>query len=176
MLTINPPPPLTARLVFMADDNWQSRLIRFDEVGAVSHVAAMIDDGLFVAANVSEGVQRKRPIDELAGVTLQITVDIPMKQPEYDEWRDYLYGRCGEPFDTLGIAGIATHFDLHTQGAIYCAALQVGALRKCMFFPRPLAQKFHMISPVVLLLMLQAQPLSTGVVVHDVVHDLVVRA
>jgi hypothetical protein len=166
-LTVENPPPHTARLVFMADSNWQSRLICFDEMGAVSHVAAMIDDGLFVAANVGQGVQRTRPIDELSGVTLQITVDLPMKEQQYIEWRDYLYGRCGLPFDTLGLAGIATRFDLHTQGAIFCAALQVGALRHCGFFARPLAQKYHMISPVVLLLMLQAQPLSTGVIVHE---------
>ena len=166
-LTILSPPPLTARLVFMTDANsWESRLIDFDEVGAVSHVAAMMDDGLFVSANQGQGVRRTRPLDELAGSTMQISVDLPMHQPQYDEWRDYLYGRVGEPFDVAGIAGIATHFDLHQQGALFCAALQVGALRRCLFFPRPLAQKYHMISPVVLLLMLQAQPLATGVIVH----------
>ena len=156
----------TARLVFMTDGSWQSRIIDFGEVGPVSHAAAMMDDGNFVSAIVGQGVRRTRPQDELAGVTKQITVDLPMSLPQYNKWRDYLYGRVGEPFDIEGIAGIATHFDIHQQGALFCAALQVGALRSCGRFPRALSQKFHMISPVVLLLMLQAQPLGT-VVTYD---------
>lgn len=165
---LNPPPPLNARLVFMATaGSFLSHAVMFETQGAVSHVAAMMDDGLFVAANHGEGVQRKRQQDELAGVTLHIMVDLPMIWHQYELWRDFLYGKVGSEFDSMGLAGIATHFDLHTVNALYCASLQVGALRHCGYFARPLAQKYHMISPVVLLLMLQALPLSSGVVVHN---------
>ena len=171
MITINPPPPLTARLVFMATpESWISRAVMFDTEGAVSHVAAMMDDGLFMSANYGQGVRRTRDIDELAGVKMQISVDIQMKQPQYDDWRDFLYSKNGDAFDTEALIGIALHWDLHTKKALYCAELQTAALRKCMFFPRPLAQKYHMITPVVLLLMLQAQPLSS-VIVHDPVRS-----
>ena len=169
-LTINPPPPLTARLVFMATDaSWLSRAVMFDEMGSVSHVAAMMDDGLFMSANYGQGVRRTRDQDELAGVTMAITADIQMKQPQYDDWRDFLYSKNGDAFDTEALIGIALHWDLHTKKALYCAELQTAALRHCMYFPRPLAQKYHMITPVVLLLMLQAQPLS-GVTVNEAVY------
>jgi hypothetical protein len=169
-LIVNQPPPLTARLVFMATpESMVSRLVMWDTMGAVSHVAAMMDDGYFMSANIDQGVRRTQPIDELAGVTMSISVDIPMKQPQYDDWRDCLYSKNGTKFDTGGLIGIATDLvlDWHTKGRLYCAALQTDALRDCLFFPRPLAQKWHMITPVVLLLMLQAQPLSNGVIVHD---------
>jgi len=165
-ISILPPPPLNARLVFMQSKTWLSDLIQFDEKGAVSHVAAMMDDGLFMTANIGEGVRRKRQEDELLGVDMAIMVDIPMPWEQYQKWRDYLYARNAAPFDIAGLAGIATRFDLHTQGALFCASLQVGALRHCSYFERPLAQKYHMISPVVLLLMLQALPISTGVIIH----------
>ena len=167
-LVIIPPPPLTARLVFMATpESWLSRVVMFDTEGAVSHVAAMMDDGLFMSANYGQGVRRTRDIDELAGVKMQISVDLPMPWPQYAKWRDYLYSQNGKPFDTEALAGNALHWDISTRGALYCAQLQTAALRYCDYFARPLAQKWHMITPVVLLLMLQAQPLSTGVVVHE---------
>lgn len=171
-MTMNSPPPLSARLVFMATaESWLSRAIMFDEMGAVSHVAAMMDDGLFVSSNQGQGVRRTRQLDELNGVTMQITVDMPMIWHQYESWRDFLYSKVGEPFDSAAIIGIATRFDLHTQNSLICSALQVDSLRHCGYFARPLAQKYHMISPVVLLLMLQAQQLSTGVTIHDPVYE-----
>jgi len=170
-MIINPPPPLTARLVFMATpESWLSRAVMFDTEGAVSHVAAMMDDGLFMSANYGQGVRRTRDQDELAGVKMQISVDIPMPWQQYSKWRDYLYSQNAKPFDTEALAGIALHWDIHTQGALYCAQLQVSALRFCDYFARPLAQKWHMITPVVLLLMLQALPLNSHVIVHDPVY------
>jgi hypothetical protein len=166
-LIIHPPPPLTARLVFMTTNSVTSDLVMFDTEGAVSHVAAMMDDGLFMSANIGQGVRRTRDEDELAGVTMQISVDIPMPWQQYQKWRDFLYSQNGKPFDTEALIGIALHWGIHTKGALYCAQLQIDALRHCNYFERPLAQKWHMITPVVLLLMLQALPISTGVIVHD---------
>jgi len=57
----------------------------------------------------------------------------------------------------LSALSLCARFNLHERGALICSALQVDALRHCGFFPVPLAQKYHQISPVVLLLMLQAQ-------------------
>jgi len=74
--------------------------------------------------------------------------------------------RVGEPFDTRGVLGMALPFDFHQVGALFCAAIAVGALRHCRRFPRELSLKFHRVTPVVLLMMLQAQPLLT-VTIHD---------
>jgi len=127
-LVIIPPPPLTARLVFMATpESWLSRVVMFDTEGAVSHVAAMMDDGLFMSANYGQGVRRTRDIDELAGVKMQISVDLPMPWPQYAKWRDYLYSQNGKPFDTEALAGIALHWDISTGCALLRAAANRGA-------------------------------------------------
>lgn len=155
-----------AHLVFMTTEGFLSKLIRFDEEGAVSHVCAVLDDGSAVSADLGVGVKRESAIDAMAGATMQITVDIQMTSEQYAAWHDYLERRVGEPFDLRGVIGIAMHMSLHTIGAAYCASLQVGALRHCQFFPRVLAQRFHLVSPVVLLLMLQARSLSS-VIIHE---------
>lgn len=155
-----------AHLVFMTTAGFLSRVIRFDEEGAVSHVCAVLDDGSAISADLGCGVKREPALDAMTGATMQITADIQMTPEQYAAWHDYLEKRVGEPFDLKGVIGIAMHMDLHTVGAAYCASLQVGALRHCQFFPRVLAQRFHLVSPVVLLLMLQARSLSS-VIIHD---------
>jgi hypothetical protein len=157
---------LVAQLVFMTTESFLSRLIRFDEKGAVSHVCAILDDGTAISSDLGAGVRHESLVTALAGATMQITVDIPMSPDMYFIWKDYLLRRVGEPFDTEGVFGMAIPLDLHKKGALFCAALQLGALRKCHRFPRALSQRFHMVSPVVLLLMLQSQP-AASLQIHD---------
>jgi hypothetical protein len=125
----------------------------------VSHVEAVMHDGTIVASHIETGVARS-PIDYDTTSTLQIIVDLPMEDEMVDKWENFLESRVGWPYDTAAIAGFATHFNEHEKGALICSALQVDALRHCGWFSVPLAQKYHQISPVVLLLMLQADPRS----------------
>jgi hypothetical protein len=157
LLPVIAPPPCTALLRFVTTkDSPLSEAIRFDEAGSVSHVEAVMQSGNIIASLIGEGVQ-EHPGDYDKTSTMQIFVGIPMLPPQYGKWQDFLVSKIGSPYDNLAIAAFATRFNLHERGALICSALQVDALRHCGFFPVPLAQKYHQISPVVLLLMLQAQ-------------------
>ena len=156
-LIVSPPPLNVARLRFVTEkDSLLSRLIRFGTTGAVSHVEAVMRDGTIIASHIETGVARF-PIDYDTTSTLQIVVDLPMADMT-GKWEDFLKSRIGWPYDTPACLGFAIHFDEHEQGALICSALQVDALRHCGWFPVPLASRYHQISPVVLLLMLQADP------------------
>ncbi|MGH6846753.1 MAG: hypothetical protein ACREC0_04725 [Methylocella sp.] len=125
----------------------------------MSHVEAVMYDGTIIASHFGTGVARC-PIDYDTTSTLQIIVDLPMPGGVYDKWVAFLGARIGWPYDSPAIVGFAIHFNEHEQGALICSALQVDALRHCGWFPVPLAEKYHQVSPVVLLLMLQADPRS----------------
>ncbi|MEJ0092490.1 MAG: hypothetical protein WDN46_14350 [Methylocella sp.] len=56
-------------------DDFFSRLIRFDNMAAVSHVEAVMADGTIIAALTQGGVQRL-PGDYAPEDTLQIFVDL----------------------------------------------------------------------------------------------------
>jgi hypothetical protein len=161
-LVVSAPAQNVARLRFVTRKmSFLSRLIRFHTSGAVSHVEAVMSDGRIITSLIPGGVQRM-PNDYDTSSTLQIFVDLHMQPLCYKRWEAFLNSRVGWPYDKLAIAEFATHFSFHTPGSIICSALQVDALRHCQWFPRPLSQKYHQISPVVLLLMLQAGPnLST---------------
>jgi hypothetical protein len=158
-LIVTPPPINVARLRFVAEkDSLLSGLIRFGTTGAVSHVEAVMHNGTIIASHIGTGVTRF-PIDYDTTSTLQIIIDLPMADMT-GKWEDFLNSRIGWPYDTPAILGFAVHFNEHEQGALICSALQVDALRHCSWFPVPFASRYHQISPVVLLLMLQADPRS----------------
>jgi len=162
-LNVSPPPLNVARLRFVTEkDSVVSELIRLDTTGAVSHVEAVMHDGTIIASHIGTGVAGF-PIDYDTTSTLQIIVDLPMADMT-GKWEDFLKSRIGWPYDTPAILGFAVHFNEHEQGALICSALQVDALRHCGWFAVPLAYRYHQISPVVLLLMLQADPRS---VIHS---------
>ncbi|MGB6176249.1 MAG: hypothetical protein WBF43_07910 [Methylocella sp.] len=124
----------------------------------MSHVEAVMHNGTIVASHIGTGVAGF-PIDYDTTSTLQIIVDLPLADMT-GKWEDFLKSRIGWPYDTPAILGFAVHFNEHELGALICSALQVDALRHCGWFPVPLASRYHQISPVVLLLMLQADPRS----------------
>jgi|HubBroStandDraft_6_1064221.scaffolds.fasta_scaffold25711_3 hypothetical protein len=158
-LIVSPPPLNVARLRFVTTkESLLSRLIRFDTTGAVSHVEAVMHDGTIIASHIGTGVAGF-PIDYDTTSTLQIIVDLPMADMA-GKWGNFLKSRIGWPYDIPACLGFAVHLNEHEQGALICSALQVDALRHCGWFPVPLASRYHQISPVVLLLMLQADPRS----------------
>jgi hypothetical protein len=158
-LIVSSPPVNVARLRFVTTkESLLSRLIRFGTTGTVSHVEAVMHDRTIIASHIGAGVTRC-PIDYDTTSTLQIIVDLPLADMT-GKWEDFLESRIGWPYDTPAILGFAVHFDEHELGALICSALQVDALRHCGWFPVPLAYRYHQISPVVLLLMLQADPRS----------------
>src|SRR6266550_273034 len=164
MLNVGKPPPLTARLRFVTTStSFISRLIRFDTHGSVSHVEAVMPDGSIIASLMGSGVQRLAG-DYCQTNTMQIIVDLHMTWEMYAAWQHFLESRIGWPYDWKDFWGLVADFDEHSQGCLICSALQVDALRHCLYFPRPLAQKYHFVTPVVLLMMLQALPLSECIV------------
>jgi hypothetical protein len=159
-LVVPVPPPGIARLRFVTTaESMLSKLIRFDTSGAVSHVEAVMTDGTIIASHLDTGVARF-PIDYDTSSTLQIIVDLKMPLLEFSSWSNFLISCIGRPYDKAAILDFISHFNAHEKNALICSALQVDALRHCGWFPVPLAQRYHQISPVVLLLMLQADPRS----------------
>jgi hypothetical protein len=157
-LIVSAPPSGVARLRFVTTkESLLSKAIRFNTTGSVSHVEAVMCDGTIITSLIGTGVARC-PIDYDTSSTLQIMVDLTMPGGVYDKWVAFLEARIGWPYDTPAIVGFAVHLNEHEQGALICSALQVDALRHCGWFAVPLAQKYHQISPVVLLMMLQADP------------------
>lgn len=164
-LIVTPPSDSCARLRFVAEkSSLVSRVIGFGTAGPVSHVEAVMLDGTIIASHIGSGVA-VHPIDYDTYSTLQIIVDLPMEPEMIDKWEDFLRSRVGWKYDSPAIVGFVTHFNFHKPGELVCSALQVDALRHCGWWPIPLASRYHQISPVVMLLMLQADPRS---VVHHV--------
>ena len=152
------PPHNTARLRFVTTEKSTiGKLIRIGgNEGQVSHVEGVLADGSIVAAHLWEGVRH------LAGnydttSTLQILVDIPMSAEMYARWRAGLLKHVGYAYDWKAILGFAFHNKaLHDPHALICSALQLDELRACGHYARPLAQAYHAIDPLTLLLMQQA--------------------
>jgi hypothetical protein len=152
------PPANTARLRFVTTKNdFFSRLIRLnDSEGPVSHVEAVMADGTIIAALIKGGVQRL-PGDYDKTSTLQILVDLPMTAEMYAHWAAFLEYRLGWKYDAKAIAGYALHNGgLHDPRKLICSASIVDSLRHCGWWARPLAQKYHAIDPLTVLLMVQA--------------------
>lgn len=154
-LIVPPPPDNVARLRFVTDgSNLLAEAIRFDTMAIVSHVEAILPDCIIGA--YGNGVVAQA-FDFDTGSTSQIFVDIQLWSRELNEWRAYLKGMIGTPYDYAAIAGFVTHTDQHEKNHVICSALQTLALRHVGFFSRPLFEPAHMISPRDLLLMLSAR-------------------
>ena len=151
------PPPHTARLRFTTDQSWTGKLIRFDTSGAVSHVEAVMADGSIIGSYLWQGVARKaNDYDTTANV--QIFVDCPMSATEYDNWVGALEAAIGSPYDVKAIIGFATHFNLHAKNALICSALALNVLNIGWWRGKTFSLAYEDVSPVILLLMLQADP------------------
>ncbi len=163
-LIVSLPPPNVARLRFTTASGSVAEAIRFDTEGAVSHVEAVLFDGI-IGAYLEFGVARKA-LNYDTESTMQIMVDLPMHQDMYATWRSFLNSRLGWPYDLAGIAGLAIHdLNMHEKGALFCSALQMDALAHALWWSRPLALPYHAVTPVVLLLMLQADERT---IIHNI--------
>jgi hypothetical protein len=161
-LAIPTPPLNTARLRFVTTKrNVTGFLIRLRETeGPVSHVEAIMEDGSIIGAYSPGGVLRQ-PNDFDKTSTLQIFVDLPMTAEMYAHWKEGLEYRIEQKwqYDQKAIFGFIL-FDgkLHDAHKVICSALQVDMLSHghCKWWTRALAQKYHSIDPLTLLLMCQA--------------------
>jgi hypothetical protein len=161
-LAIPTPPLNTARLRFVTTKrSFTGLLIRLRETeGPVSHVESVMEDGSIIGAYSPGGVLRQ-PNDFDKTSTLQIFVDLPMTAEMYAHWKEGLEYRVDKKwqYDQKAIFGFIL-FDgkLHDARKVICSALQVDILSHghCKWWTRPLAEKYHSIDPLTLLLMCQA--------------------
>jgi hypothetical protein len=153
-----PAPPLnTARLRFTTDQSWIGKAIRFDTSGAVSHVEAVMADGTIIGSYLRTGVTRQpNQYDKTAN--LQIFVDCPMSAAVYADWVSGLKSSLGAPYDLGAIVGFITHINLHAKNALICSALQIDMLNIGWWGGKTFSTAYQDVSPVILLLMLQADP------------------
>ena len=157
-LVVQPPPAGIIRIRFVThDDNFFSRLIRWQTLGQVSHAEAVLREGRIIAALAGEGVVEK-PLDYDETSTEQTFVDIPVSEDQALHFEKYLHSRIGRPYDWETIAGVALHTGWRRPGGFICSMLQALGLRQAGVFRRPLSEPAHEITPRDLLLMLSAYP------------------
>jgi hypothetical protein len=158
MLLVPVPPADVIRLRFTDSSRGIfGKLIRWQTLGHVSHVEAVLPDGTIIAALAGIGVS-ELPCDYDQTSTSQTFVDIPSTEDQVFRWVKYLHSRRGRPYDWEAIAGLALHTGWRMKGGLICSMLQTLALREAGVFPRPLSEPAHEITPRDLLLILSAYP------------------
>ena len=145
------------KLRFVTGNELVSAAIRAHENFWASHVEAVMPDGTLLGAHADGGVLA-RPSDYDAGQwTKQLILELPVEQQTADAFHAYLISRIGRPYDMAAIFGFVLHMDKHQERGFICSALQTVALRECRYFPAPLVEPAHKISPRDLLLILSAR-------------------
>jgi hypothetical protein len=145
------------RLRFVHGTDAVSNAIIFQTGGLYSHVEAVTPEGQYLGAHADGGVLA-RPSDYDAGqFDRQRFLDLAASEEMSLRFYHYLRSVIGEPYDFAAIASFVAHYDLHQKARVICSALITLALRGCGFFPLPLSQLAHKVSPRDLELMLSAR-------------------
>jgi hypothetical protein len=145
------------RLRFIRGNALISKAILLDTGGLYSHVEAVTPNGQYLGAHLDGGVLA-RPSDYDKGkFDLEKFLDLPSNKVWDHLFYGYLDACLGEPYDFGTIAGFVSHYDLHQKHKVICSALQLLALRYCGWFPYPIAQPAHEISPRDLFLLISAR-------------------
>ena len=145
------------RLRFVTGNEWVSAAIRAHENFWASHVEAVMPDDTLLGAHADGGVLARAADYDVGRWRTQLILELPVEPAMADAFHTYLRSRVGAPYDMGAIRGFALHADMHLQGHVICSALQTLALRDCRYFPAPLVEPAHKISPRDLLLILSAR-------------------
>ena len=136
------------RLRFVTTGDLVSAGIRLAEDFPYSHVEAVMPDGSYLGAHADGGVKARPPDYDAGKFTAEKFVNLnDCSATEETVFNSYLQGKIGTPYDYEAILGFVARLDLHTAGAVICSALQTLALRRCGYFPFPLAVRAHETSP-----------------------------
>jgi hypothetical protein len=147
---------------FVAGNTLVSRAIIWQSKTAMpftpSHVETVTEDGkYYIGAHIDGGTQARLVGYDKAETVHELILDLP-SNPVMDQifW-DYMKSRIGEPYDWTAIIGFVIPEHFHKVNTAICSATTTLGLRKCGWFPAPLAVPAHLISPRDLLLMISSR-------------------
>ena len=129
-----------------------------------SHVETLTEDGkYYIGAHIDGGTQARPVGYDKADTLHELILDLP-STPQTDRifW-DYMKSRIGEPYDWTAIIGFVIPEHFHRVDTAICSATTTLALRKCGWFPSPLAVPAHLVSPRDLLLLISGRIAVPGI-------------
>ena len=123
------PPENTARIRFTKGNTALSEVIADELQFTFAHCECVLHDGTLVTSLIGLGVHRY-PNDEAynKGTIIQQFIDLPMTEPQYNEWRHWLYQMVGRNYDDEGALGILLYLPMHERGKDICSMVAVNSL------------------------------------------------
>ena len=128
-LFAKPPPENTARIRFTKGNTLLSEAIANETQFTFAHSECVLNDGTIITSLIGAGIHRY-PNDEQynKGTIIQQFIDLPMTEPQYQEWKHYLFRLVGKDYDAEGALGIMLYLPLHERGKYICSMVVVNSL------------------------------------------------
>lgn len=131
-----------------------------------SHVEAIIATGQglgYVGSHIQDGM-RWRPLDYDKGdFTDELILELPASDDQVTAFNAFMLSIIGEAYDWQAIFGFVIPEHFHIPHHVICSAAVTLGLRKCGWFPWPLAAPAHLISPRDLLVMISGRMQVPGI-------------
>jgi hypothetical protein len=144
---------VSVKLRFVRGLDFSSRVISWFSAGHLSHVDAVMPDGMLLGARsdviqgIPTGVQ-VRP-SRYEPVALEVVMDIPATAFQEAAFYGFLREQLGKPYDRSAIWAFAFNRDWHDTNAWICSELQAAALESAGILPK-LFEEVNKITPVAL--------------------------
>ncbi len=147
------------RLRFVSGGDLDSLAIRARTESPWSHVEAVTPAGKYLGAHAQGGVLARDPGYDASWLKAEQFVDLPETEAgQADAFYAGLEAHIGEPYDFGAILDfIVPGIEVHQARRVICSALQTLELVKRRWFPGPLAEPPHKISPRDLFLLVSAR-------------------
>jgi hypothetical protein len=155
-------------LQFVAERALGSAAIGWFSAGHLSHVDAVLPDGLLFGARSDRVGGRPsgtwaRPPGYLR-FSRRVVATLPASEEQHALWRAFLAAQTGKPYDWRALWGFVFNRDWRQEDSWICSELQARALEVAGLVP-PLYLAANKITPVALALAISAVP---GARVRDV--------
>lgn len=157
-------PSPTITLQFVREAKITSSMIAWFSAGVVSHVEAILPEGLLGSyqrtvvdggLTIPSGVA-VRPLG-YAALAVRVVFDVPVSTRSNGKWLAFLRSQLGKPYDWPAIAGFVTGRDWREPDSWICSELQAAALEEAGIVP-PLYLAANKITPAALALAISAIP------------------
>ena len=147
-------------LQFCREARLSSDIIAWFSAGTLSHVDAVLPDGLLGAferevRGYPSGVFVRRP--GYINLAAQVRADIPCTAEQRAAWLNFLREQIGKPYDWSAILGFATGRYLPNKNAWMCSKMQLAALVTSTIIRSPWLDESKT-TPIALLNLISALP------------------
>jgi len=148
-------------LQFVAERALTSRAVGWFSAGHLSHVDAILPDGMLFGARSDRVGDRPRGVWARPPGYLRFSrralASLPASDEQYALWLAFLAAQTGKPYDWRAIWGFVLNRDWRREDSWICSELQARALEIAGIVP-PLYLAANKITPVALALAVSAVP------------------